>query len=354
MWGWSDTDLLRHGSGRIGFAVDGSVYLNVWPRIPRAADRRFVASILLCALTAFSGAFAEAPPPLIGILFTPQRSYREAASALEAALKEDGYKCVSVELPAGKDPSASAQALKRLADAGPTVIAAAGVKATSLALETVPKVPVIFFMVPNALDASFATEDNPDRKRLAGVPADIAPRDQIRWIVGLHAMGKMAGVLHSSRTKKTAEAFVKEAENHQITMVPIQADKNQFPEAIEALNAKKCDGVLMIPDAGVYNVPNVQRLLLWGIRQKKPVWAFSASVVKAGALGGQYANCESVGQRAAELVKKVSGGADPADIGFQYPRKIGRAVNERTAELIGVGLSKVALTADTVRYGETR
>ena len=128
--------------------------------------------------------------------------------------------------------------------------------------------------------------------------------------------------------------------------------KGDQPKAVEELNARECNSVLMIPDAGVYNVPNVQRLLLWGIRQKKPVWAFSASIVKAGALGGQYADAETVGQQAAELVKKVRSSTNPTQIGFQYPRRVGRAVNERTAKLIGLRLSESLLNADIVRYGE--
>jgi len=54
------------------------------------------------------------------------------------------------------------------------------------------------------------------------------------------------------------------------------------------LNKADYDSVLMVPDVQVFNAASVKRLLLWGVRQKTPVWGFSENVIKAGALAGQY------------------------------------------------------------------
>jgi hypothetical protein len=71
---------------------------------------------------------AEGGEPHVAILCGPQRPFRQAA------------------------------ALARLAAANPTVIATAGGTATFVALDKVPDVPVVFFMVPNVLDAGFMAE----------------------------------------------------------------------------------------------------------------------------------------------------------------------------------------------------
>lgn len=169
----------------------------------------------------------------------------------------------------------------------------------------------------------------------------------------MHPASRTVGVLHSDRTRHTVDALRSAARTRGVNIVAIEADKHRFPEAIAELNDRNCDSVLMIPDAKVYNAPNVKRLLLWGIRQKKPVWAFSASVVKAGALAGQYTDGRSVGQEAASLVRRVLDGTDVATIGVHYPKQVHRAVNERTAEMIGVTLPSHAIDNRTVRYGDT-
>lgn len=137
-------------------------------------------------------------------------------------------------------------------------------------------------------------------------------------------------------------------------MVSIVASRDRFPDAIAALNSSGCDGVLMIPDARVYDSPTVQRLLLWGARQKKAVWAFSANVVRAGALAGHFPDSEAVGRQAGELVGQIISGAEPAELGLQYPRQLGRAVNLNTARTIGVPMDKRRIATTVKCYGDER
>jgi putative ABC transport system substrate-binding protein len=143
-------------------------------------------------------------------------------------------------------------------------------------------------------------------------------------------------------------------QNRAIAVVPIEASKDEFMAAIDAINAHQCDAVMMIPDARVYNSVTVQRLLLWGVRQKKPVSAFSSHVVKAGALAGQYCDNEAIGRQAARLIRRVIQGADISSIGLEYPEHVDSAVNERTADLIGIVLENKGITPHTVRYGGTQ
>ncbi len=295
-----------------------------------------------------------AEPARVVVLYSQQKSYREAVASIEMVLKQAGHTCVLVELPKDTDKRAQVQALDRLAGAKPTIVAASGATTTSLALKTVPSVPVVFFMLPNALDAPFMQERNRDRARVAGVSTDVSPKDQIDWIARLHPVSRRIGVLHSPSTKRTVGAIKEVAQKRGIEIQLIGADRDHFPKAIEALNQKRCDGVIMVPDARVYSSPNVRRLLLWGIRQKRPVWTFSANIVKAGAFSGQFVDGKVVGRQTAELIKKVMAGAVAQSIGLQYPSPVGKAVNLRTAELIGVPVEGRIPKAGVKRYGEDR
>jgi len=108
----------------------------------------------------------------------------------------------------------------------------------------------------------------------------------------------------------------------------------------------------MIPDAAIYNSASVQRLLLWGARQKKPVWSFSQSIVKAGALGGQYANDEALGRQTADLVQRILDGTPPSKLGLQFPDQIESAVNTHTSDVIELELKDSILRSNVVRFGD--
>jgi ABC-type uncharacterized transport system substrate-binding protein len=244
------------------------------------------------------------------------------------------------------------RALARLADAKPVVVVTCGATATLLALESIPKTPVVFCTVPNALDTSFLAQESPHRKRIAGTTTDVAPQEQVEWIHKLCPNLKNLGVLQSARSKRTMEAIRPASAAKGIAVVAIDAGKDEFPKSIELLSSKGCEGVLMLPDAGVYNSANVQRLLLWGIRQKKPVFAFSSNIVKAGAFAGQYPDMQASTLQLVDLVDRIVKGGDAGKIGLEYPRKIDTAINERIADMIGISIDGQTLGAASVRYGK--
>lgn len=290
----------------------------------------------------------------VAVLFRAQSSHRQAASAIQYELQNSQVECVLIELPASRDPAAQRSALKRLGDSKPTILATGGTKATMLALKEFPDTPVVFFLVPNAPDAPFMKDESPASRRIAGITTDIAPDDQIKLLTKLTARTRHIAVLTSPRSRLTAAAIKEAGERRGITVTPIEASKEKFMSAIDALNARDYDAVLMIPDARVYNSVTVQRLLLWGVRQKKPVSAFSPHVVKAGALAGQYCDNKAIGRQAARIIRRIIQGTEVSSIGLEYPEHINYAVNERTADLIGVTLDQGLLTPDTVRFGGKR
>jgi ABC-type uncharacterized transport system substrate-binding protein len=286
------------------------------------------AALMLCAGPSASVLGSEPEDDRVVVVAGHQSSYRQAARALVETLRDADADVLLLQL-ASDDEGDSAKVVAQLRNAQPRLIATAGgtatvlvldhvpgvPTATVLVLDHVPGVPVVPFMVPNLLDASFAVPDSRFHSRVAAVAADVSPVDRIKRIRQLHPGCRKLGVLYSPRTTRTIEAITTAAASFGMVVVPIQADASQFPEAIAALNQEACDAALMIPDARVYNAANVQRLLLWGLRQKKPVWAFSASVVKAGAAGGQYVEPEAVGREAARLVQRILRGQAPNTFG---------------------------------------
>jgi len=332
---------------------------------------RHTGLLAVCAVSAFSvsvrAAGNESRP--VAIVLTPHTIYRAAATTIKDELTRAGHTCIIVELPhptppvsqpvdtktadsKPKPPSPTEKALAKLIDAHPSIIVTVGVTATTQTLARVPDTPVVFCMVPNALDMPALAKDHPDRRRLTGVPTDLAPREYINWFKKLHPEIRTIGILHSDNSKRTAEAITIVAKTQGILIRSIKARRDEFIKAIDKLNEKKCQAVLMIPDARVYNSANAQRLLLWGLRQKKPVWAFSANIVKAGAFAGLYSDNEDIARQTALIVQKIMTGTKASSIGLQYSRAVRSAINERTADMIGISLSSSILDSFTERYGK--
>ena len=192
----------------------------------------------------------------------------------------------------------------------------------------------------------------PQTGRLSGVTIDVQPGAQLEWIKKLCPRVKAVAILHSRRTGRTVETFRRASEKSGIRVIAINANKGRFPEAIDALNASGCDGVLMIPDAKVYNGATIKRLLLWGLRKKIPVLTFSENVVKAGAAAGMYADREAAIRQTSALIHDIVEGADPGAIALQYPKKIQKSVNMHTIQAIGAGLDLGVVRATTTKFGE--
>lgn len=181
-------------------------------------------------------------PVRVAVLYRDQTSHREAVSSFETALGRQGYTCVLIELPKTSDAVAQQRALQQLVDARPTVVASGGTKATLLALQTLIDIPVVFFMVPNSLDASFMTEGNPYRRRVGGVTTDVSPEDQLDWILRLAPHVRTIGVPYSERSARTVARIESAAAGRGITVRSIAATKDKFAEAIEKLKSEGCDG----------------------------------------------------------------------------------------------------------------
>ncbi len=210
----------------------------------RRLVRLAVIALLLQPLVTPSARGQDDADRTIGVLYRGKRSYETAANAIAAHLRAQGRECVLIELPARSDKEGREDVKRKLIDLGPGVIATGGTSATAFALEAVPDVPVVFFLVPNARDAPFLAEGFKHRSRLAGVTSDVSSAGRIDWAGTTYPNLSSIAVLHSKATTATVANLKTAASAKGIQCVPILANREAFPEAIEALNESGCDGLL--------------------------------------------------------------------------------------------------------------
>jgi ABC-type uncharacterized transport system substrate-binding protein len=288
----------------------------------------------------------------VAIVYTAKSRYIRAATALETTLRLRGLKTVSIQLPAKGGSKERLTAIEKLKRIDPSVVATGGVVATELILAELPDADVVFFMVPNALDTTFLSDASPYLHRVAGVTSDVSPMEQVAWIHSLMPAVSRLTILSGDRTTLTALAIQEAAERHELGIQVMRANRGAFPEAIDALTSSGTGGVLMVPDASVYNSTTVQRLLVWGARKHKSVWAFSENIVRAGATGGIFADAESVGKQTAGVIQRIQEGTETASIGLQYATGSRTAINVGTVRVIDADIDNRHVDANTVRYGD--
>ena len=109
----------------------------------------------------------------------------------------------------------------------------------------------------------------------------------------------------------------------------------------------------MIPDATIYNGASIQHLLVWGIREKRAVFAFSDKIVKAGALAGILTSPADVGRKTSEVVDQIIAGKSPDDIGIVYCEQVSRAINSHTARMISAPIDEARRDKDIQILGDT-
>ncbi len=311
-----------------------------------------VTAMVVTAFAPSSTADQRKTKPRIAVLRGSLSSYRDASNVLRDELSARSCDVELFVLPKRADAVQASQLVERVLQFQPDVIATAGLKASETVVSASPGIPVVYFLVPNVLDASFINSAGSNGTRVVGVSSDLSPAARISWVQRVDADATHIAVLHSLATQRTVQSIKEAAASRGIRITAIKADRQAFPKAILAIESAACDGVMMIPDAKVFNSPNIRNLLVWGARNRVPVWGFSRNIVKAGALAGQSFDSNDVGRQTAKLVLEILDGKNVFSAPIQYAGRADTAVNLHIARIIGIRLDPSRVGANTVRFGD--
>jgi len=139
------------------------------------------------------------------------------------------------------------------------------------------------------------------------------------------------------------------------------ADQNQFTllEKLSLNNVElhrdladlldKIDVLLALPDAQIYNSYTIRNILLESYRHRVPLIAYSASLVKAGALMAIVSTPEQIAlQSLAALIQLQSTGQLPAP---QYPQQFDVLVNREVARSLNLNLPETVKLQELISRG---
>jgi putative ABC transport system substrate-binding protein len=282
--------------------------------------------ILLCPLLG-SQAMASGPNPGTPVILFksgPLAPYEKAATSFVAAYREE---VTTVALEDG-DPDALQ---RRIEAARPEVIVAIGLKAALFARDRLPRIPLVFSVVPNyeRFDLRGAS--------IGGVSVDVPPDRDLAALRGAVPGLKRVGLLYG-RSTGAALARRARAAAQAAGLALIEAPVSSLPELQKAARdlADRTDA-LWIPADPTVATPEAFRFLLdLSLARRKPLLAFSESLVRSGALLAVSPDYDWLGARTAEIVRRIRNGERAGDIGVLPLQRTHVVFNPATAHALGL------------------
>lgn len=232
---------------------------------------------------------------------------------------------------------------RRILAARPDAVVAVGLKAALFARDQLPRLPLVFCVVPNferfELAAAWVT----------GVSSDVPPVTEIGALRGVAPDVKRVGFFYGRATggelARRAQAAADEG-GITLTGVPL-ASLSELPKAARGVVAQ-VDALWMPADPTVATPEAFRFLLDLSLQNRKPLLVFSESLVRAGALLAVSPDYAWMGARAAEAVRRIQSGDRAGDIAVTPLRRTRIILNQATARALGRDVPAEALHAAEV------
>lgn len=278
---------------------------------------RFLRHLLFCLLLA--------PPAWAGslalVLSDGGGPYAEFETGFREAIENGTWKI----LPGGLDSPSGR----------PDLIVAVGNGALRQVLGRGGNTPVIATLLPRQsyekISAEFGTRGT---RKMTAIYLDQPPVRQAAFIRHLLPDRKRIGMLTSSDTLGVANQFRQTfaASGLSIDSEDSDTDRTLLP----ALNAllPRVGLLLATPDQVIYRRDNIKAILVTSYRYRRPVVAFSAAFVNAGALAALYSTPAQIARQTAELVNQFNATLPPP----MAPAQFAIAINPNVAQALDLDL----------------
>ena len=193
------------------------------------------------------------------------------------------------------------------------VLVAMGPLAAGLARELLPEVPLVFCMVQNPAQSGLSPGPG-----LTGVSFGVPVRNQLAAFRVVYPGANRLGVLYNPAT---TGALVAEAEKaaavvRMALVTKTITSEKDVPVALRSLltGPEAVDALWLIPEPLALGDESRRFILSETLNAGKPTFSFSATMVQEGALLSHGPDYTSIGEKAAELVNRLTGGERRIDL----------------------------------------
>ena len=250
--------------------------------------------------------------------------YAEFANALGEALDGGSWKITASGKPTAVD----------LPGAAPDLIVTAGSEALRQILARAPSAPIIATLLPRQTYEKIVADAGKGRSRTTAIYLDQPPNRQAAFLRHLLPGQKRIGMLLSSETRASAAQFRQAFVNAGLTLDSEDSDTGST--LLPALSAllPRINALLAIPDGTIFKRDNIKAILITSYRHQRPVIAFSAAFVNAGALAALYSTPTQIARQTADIVNSLSPTLPPPTA----PNFFAIAINQNVAQALGLSV----------------
>jgi putative ABC transport system substrate-binding protein len=214
----------------------------------------------------------------------------------------------------------------------PDLVFAIGPKAARAAIERFDTTPIVAVLVRDPAQLEGAPN-------ATGVLFDYTVETQLQWMRKLLPNRTQVGVLFSKKNDKRIRAADKVAKDLGLDLLPQQVHRpRDLPLALREL-ARDADLIWAPSDRTVINENTAKQFIVFSFQNRIPLSGDSTGLVKAGALFSLERDYADIGKQAGELAAQILGGAAPATLPPEPPRRLLYSVNLKTARHMRIQLS---------------
>ena len=287
------------------------------------------AFLLLCFLICAGRAQASD----IAVLVSEEGgAYGEFTTALQNGLEGSPWRIRWVGTPATAAPLPKTDLLVTV-----------GSEATRVALSRGDRPPIFSALIPRATFEKL-TADMGTRPR--GTVSALFLDQPVSRFLNLISLvlpeSKRIGLLSSPETVPLLSSLRHAAQGQGFRVENEEVEINSEPVAALNRLLARSDLLLALPDTRIYKRENTRAILLTTFRHQKPVIAFSAGDVGAGALAAVFSTPSQLGRQTSELVRALKSDnvtlPPPA-----YPIHYSLSVNRSVAQSLGLNPAEDAM-----------
>lgn len=216
----------------------------------------------------------------------------------------------------------------------PDLIIAAGSSALRQVLARGGSTPVVATLIPRLAYDKLVAESGSRNRRLSAIYLDQPPARQAAFLRQLLPGKNRIGMLTSPETRPQSSQFQQAfgAAGLILDSEESDTDRTLLP-ALTALLAR-VNILLATPDTTIYKRDNIKAILVTTYRYQRPVVAFSAALVNAGALAALYSTPPQIARQTAELIQGFSNTL-PAPM---PPSQFAVLINQNVAQALNLNL----------------
>lgn len=229
------------------------------------------------------------------------------------------------------------------------LLVAIGTGAMEALAQRNPSQPILNVLVPRAAFDRIARQGGrfADSRRFTAITLDQPWARQFALIRQILPGKTQIGILLGPSSSDSAAALRAAAKAAGMAVsIEILGGESDLMPALKRLLASS-DALLAVPDPLVYNRFSIQSILLGAYRQQVPLFGFSPSYVKAGALAAVYSAPSQIGQQAAEEVLRWA--ADRPLAPPQAPHYYSVGTNSQVAHSLSIKLEDEATLIGKLR-----